>query len=163
MAILNGMYLMVEDEEPDYDIDVTEQPVEDNVNLVDHVQRKPVRMPISGLIVGEDAAQIRENLKSLQNNASIVEYDGRNYFVGLIKGLRTRHTNKVANGFEFSFTLVEVRIAEASYAESLPAPIRAQAAPVISSGRKQTKSKTAKKTEEVQKVKFKAGSPWAEG
>ncbi len=90
-----------------------------------------------------------------------MEYDGRNYFVGLITSLKPKHNSRVANGFAFSMTLKEVRTAKTSYIETLEAPIRAQVAPVISSGRKQTKSR--KKDDEVKKVTFKAGSPWAEG
>ncbi|WP_079908277.1 phage baseplate protein [Paenibacillus sp. 32352] len=162
MATIDGRYVFVEQEDPSYEVDVTEQPVEDNVSLTDHVQRKARTMNISGMIVGDDAAEIKEYLIRVQDSGSIVEYDGRNYFVGLLTGFTTSHNYKVGNGFTFSASLKEVVIAESSYIEKLPTPIRASAAPVISSGRKQTKTKKGKKDEPVEKVKFKAGSPWAE-
>jgi len=162
MATIDGYYITVESEQPAYDVDITEQPVESGVNTSDHVQAKAAAMSISGYVTGDDAARIKEYLISAQNAGRIVEYDGRNYFSGLLKGLSTTHDYKTANGFAFSASLVAVRIAKASYVESLPPPIRAQAAPVISSGRKQVKSKAAgTKKEEVKKVEFKAGSPWA--
>ncbi|WP_312118178.1 phage baseplate protein [Brevibacillus reuszeri] len=170
MATINGIYITVEDEQPDYQVDVTEQPVEENVNLVDHVQRKPQTLSLSGVIVGEDAAQTQEKIKQLMYAGTLVEYLGRVAFTGLITGFTTPRNYRIANGCNFSMTLKQISIAKASYTESLPAPIRAQAAPVISSGRKQSKSKgkgTTKKAdkekETVEKVKFKAGSPWAEG
>ncbi|KEQ22879.1 phage baseplate protein [Paenibacillus tyrfis] len=165
MATLDGRYILVEVEDPSHEVNVTEQPVEDNVNLTDHVQLKASSMSISGYIIGDDAAQIKQYLIDAMKAGSIVEYDGRNLFVGLITSISTKHDHRVANGFSFSMTLKEISIAEASYVETLPLPIKAQVAPVISSGRKQTKGKgkgKGKEKEEVQKVKFKAGSPWAE-
>lgn len=164
MATLDGRYILVDSEEPNFEIEVTQQPVEDNVNLTDHVQRKARTLSFSGYIVGEDAAQMREYMIAVQDSGSIVEFNGRNYFVGLLNGFSTKHDASVGNGFSFTASLIEVRIAEASYVETLPTPIKAEAAPIISSGRKQTKNNkgSSKKDEEVQKVKFKAGSPWAE-
>ncbi|MEY9097074.1 phage baseplate protein [Paenibacillus sp. RC84] len=176
MATIDGRYVTVESEDPSYEVETPEQPVEKGVNLIDHVERKARTMSISGLIVGDDAAQIRQYLIDAQDIGSIVTYDGRNSFVGLITGFKSGHTNQVANGCTFSLTFKEVRIAESSFVETLPLPIRAQAAPVISSGRKQKKEKSEakkkttkskakgkekKKDKPVEKVTFKPGSPWA--
>jgi hypothetical protein len=160
MALINGMYLLVESEEPSYDVDVTEQPIEKGVSIIDHVQRRARTMAISGFIVGDDASEIRNYLLACQDSGSIVQFDGRNFFVGLLTGLQTKHDYSVGDGFSFTATLREVLVAESSFVETLPEPVRAQAAPVISSGRKQTKS-TSSAT--VEKVAFVAGSPWAEG
>ncbi|GED69387.1 hypothetical protein BRE01_30890 [Brevibacillus reuszeri] len=165
MATINGMYVLAESEDPNYEVDVTDQPVEDGVDTSDHVQRKPRQMSITGVIVGNDAAQIRQNLISLSDNGEIVKFMGRNLFTGVIVSFSSKHDYKIANGFSFSMALKEIRIVKSSYVETLPLPIKAAAAPVISSGRKQTKSKgkgKEKKEEKVEKVKFKAGSPWAE-
>lgn len=162
MATIDGHYVLVEKEDPSYEVDVTTQPVEKNIDLTDHVQRRARIMDISGFIVGEDAAQTREYLIAAQDAGNIVIYDGRNYFVGLLTGFASSHDSSIGNGFSFTASLQEVLVAESSYVETLPTPIRAAAAPVISSGRKQTKSTKKKEKDEVQKVKFKAGSPWAE-
>jgi hypothetical protein len=162
MATLNGMYITVETEDPGYNIDVTDEPVEDNIDLTDHVQVKPRTISLKGRIVGEDADEKRQAILYAMENAGIVTYEGRNHFVGLIAGFSTSHDHTVADGFTFSLSLKEIRIAEASYIETLPEVIRTQAAPVISSGRKETKGGKKKEKEEVQKVKFKADSPYAE-
>ncbi|MBY0085776.1 MULTISPECIES: phage baseplate protein [Brevibacillus] len=165
MAMINGMYVLAESEDPKYEVDVTDQPVEDGIDTSDHVQRKPRAMDVSGYIVGDDAAQIREKLIALADKGEIVQFMGRNLFTGVIQSLSTKHDYKVANGFSFSLSLKEIRIAKSSYVETLPTPIKAAAAPVISSGRKQTKKKgkgDKKEEKKVEKVKFKAGSPWAE-
>lgn len=165
MATINGMYVLAESEDPTYEVDATDQPVEDGIAISDHVQRKPRAMSITGYIVGSDAAQIRQNLISLSDKGEIVQFMGRNLFSGVIVSFSSKHDYKVANGFSFSLSLKEIRIAKSSYVETLPLPIKAAAAPVISSGRKQTKSKAKgkkKEDEKVEKVKFKTGSPWAD-
>ena len=167
MATINGMYILAESEDPTYEVDVTDQPVEDGIAISDHVQRKPRAMSITGYIVGSDAAQIRQNLISLSDSGQSVQFMGRNLFTGVIVSFSSKHDYKIANGFSFSLSLKEIRIAKSSYVETLPVPIKAAAAPVISSGRKQTKTKDKgmgkkKEAEKVEKVKFKAGSPWAD-
>ncbi|MEW9702822.1 phage baseplate protein [Paenibacillus sp. SI8] len=161
MAYLNGYYITVESEEPDFEVDITEQPVENGMNMTDHVQRKASSMNISGVILGEDAAQIRKVFQGFMDSGTVVEFDGRNYFTGLIQSLSTKHDYTVSDGYTFSMSLKEIGIAESSYIGSLPAPIRAEAAPIVSSGTKQTKSAKGKTDEKVEKVTFKAGSPWA--
>lgn len=160
MALINGMYVLVETEDPKFEVEVTDQPVEDGIDISDHVQRKPHTMDITGVIVGDDAAQIREKIKAIAEKGELVEFQGRNLFSGRIVSFATSHTHRIANGFAFSLSMKEIRTAKSSYVETLPAPIRAQAAPVVSAGRKQTKKKKAGKSPE--KVKFKAGTPWAE-
>ncbi|QOS97547.1 hypothetical protein JNUCC42_13195 [Brevibacterium sp. JNUCC-42] len=145
MATINGMYITVESEEPSYEVDVTEQPVETGINLIDHIRRRATTMSISGVIAGEDAAQIREVIKTLSHTGTIMEYIGRNYFTGIITNFQTKHHHRIANGYEFSATLKEIRIAKSSYIETLPLPIKAQAAPIISAGRKQKKKKGSEK------------------
>lgn len=164
MATINGMYVLAEAEDPRYEVDATDQPVEDGVSLTDHVQIKPTIMDVTGYIVGDDAAQIRENIKTLLKSGEIVTFQGRNIFTGLIISFSSNHTYKVANGFPFSLSLKEIRIAKSSFVESLPTPIKAAAAPVISSGRKQMKQKPGKLTEgtTVDRNKLLEGSPWVD-
>ncbi|MED1801778.1 phage baseplate protein [Brevibacillus porteri] len=163
MATINGMYVLAESEDPVYEVDITDQPVEDGIDTSDHVQRKPRAMGVSGFIVGDDAAEIRERLIALADKGETVVFIGRNLFTGVIQSLNTKHDYKVANGFAFSLSLKEIRVVKSSYVETLPTPIKAAVAPVISSGRKQTKQKKGdKEKEKVEKVKFKAGTPWAD-
>ncbi|HBZ80911.1 MAG TPA: hypothetical protein DEP07_11060 [Brevibacillus sp.] len=162
MASINGMYVLVETEDPKFEVEVTDQPVEDGIDISDHVQRKPHTMDISGFIVGDDAAQIREKIKAIAEKGELLEFQGRNLFSGLIVSFSTNHTNRIANGFAFSLSMKEIRTAKSSYVETLPMPIKAQVAPVVSAGRKQTKKKQGAATTKVEKVKFKAGTPWAE-
>ncbi|NQX67984.1 hypothetical protein HQN90_17825 [Paenibacillus alba] len=135
------MYITVESEDPSSEVEATDQPVEEGIDVTDHIRPKPRTMNISGVIVGETAAQTRETILKLQTTGSMIEFVGRNYFQGVITQFQSTHDYKVANGLSFTATLKEIRVARSSYVETLPAPIRAQVAPVISSGRKQITEK----------------------
>lgn len=185
MATVDGKYLLVEQESPTFDVDITTQPVEEDIDMTDHVQRKARTMGITGQVSGPGAASMLTYLKKVSDKGIIVKYIGRVAFMGVISGLATGHSYKIADGYTISFTITEVRIAKSSYVDKLPTPIKAQAIKIVNSGTKQTKSsKKTKKTktssskdktktktkakskskktkEPVTKVKFKAGSPWA--
>jgi hypothetical protein len=169
MAKLDGFYILVETEDPVFPNEVTDQPVEKGVPLSDHVQRQARSVALSGVIVGADAVKVRSYLISASDNGKLVKYVGRIAFNGVISGLATSHSHKIANGFTFSFTLREIRIAETSAAGKLPAAVKSQAAPIINAGTKKTKSTGASKSknstkkakEATQKVTFVAGSKWS--
>ncbi|OMF09555.1 hypothetical protein BK129_01485 [Paenibacillus amylolyticus] len=183
MAKIDGHYILVEQESPTFDVDITTQPVEKDIDMTDHVQRKARTMGITGVVAGSDASKILAYLKKASDSGQIVKYVGRMAFTGIISGLATGHTNQIANGYTISFTMTEVRIATASYSAKLPTPVKAQTVKIVNSGTKQTKDKskkskgksstsstkpkkdkdkkTKKEKEPVKKVKFKAGSPWA--
>lgn len=174
MALIDDNYVLVEQENPTFGNDVTSQPVEKDIDMIDHVQRKARTMAISGIVAGPDASRIRAYLKKASDTGQIVKYVGRNAFTGLLTDFNTSHDNTIADGYTFSATLIEVRVAQSSYVDKLPTPVKAQAAKIVNSGVKQTKSKKAKgkgaakktggkKGKTVTKVKFKAGSPWASG
>ncbi|OMF01231.1 hypothetical protein BK124_00710 [Paenibacillus amylolyticus] len=183
MAKIDGHYILVEQESPTFDVDITTQPVEKDIDMMDHVQRKARTMGITGVVAGSDASKILAYLKKASDSGQIVKYVGRMAFTGIISGLATGHTNQIANGYTISFTMTEVRIATSSYSAKLPTPVKAQTVKIVNSGTKQTKDKskkskgksstsstkpkkdkdkkTKKEKEPVKKVKFKAGSPWA--
>ncbi|ULO08937.1 hypothetical protein H1230_09275 [Paenibacillus sp. 19GGS1-52] len=175
MALIDGKYITVENESPDFPITVTEQPVEKGINLIDHVQVQARVLPLTGVIVGPDAAKTRAYLNAAKDAGQIVSYIGRNAFKGLITAFSTGHDYTMADGFTFSMDIREIRTATSSYVDTLPPPIKAQVAPIVNSGTKQTQDKntsankkkstkttttTAKGKDKVEKVKFKSGSKW---
>lgn len=182
MATINGHYILVTDEAPEYAVDVTDQPIEKEADVTDHVQRKLRNFSISGTVV-EKAAQIEQFLKTAMEKGTVVRYVGRITFSGLITSFSPTRTYRNATGFDFSISIKEVRFASSSYVKDLPLPVKAQVVKIINSGTKQKKSnkksekkkksdkksakkstkKTSKKAkEQVKKVKFKPGSPWAD-
>ncbi|ALA41367.1 hypothetical protein ABE82_07475 [Paenibacillus peoriae] len=179
MAMIDNHYIWIEKESPTFDVEITSQPVEKGIDMVDHVQRKARTMPLSGVISGPDAARVLTYLKKASDTGQIVKYVGRTAFTGIISGLATDHDYTNADGYAVSFTLTEVIVAQSSYVGKLPLPVKSQAAKIVNSGVKQKKDKKKsgkkdktkkgkkgkgkgkKEKEKVQKVKFKKGSPWA--
>lgn len=170
MALIDGKYITVQSESPNFPVIATEQPVEKDINLVDHVQAQARTISLNGVMVGEEAAKTRAYLIAAKDKGQIVSYVGRNAFKGIITSFSTGHEYTIADGFTFSMELREIRIAASSYVDTLPPPIKAQAAPIVNSGTKQTKDKSstakpkdtaaAKDKDKVEKVKFKSGSKW---
>ena len=92
MALINGFYVFVEDESLDYDMEVTSHPVEDGIEITDHIQRKAVSISLSGKIVNYSdtvaynddrikevkAAQVLDAIKQLQRSGELITYVGRN-------------------------------------------------------------------------------------
>lgn len=147
MAKIDTYTITVETETPSYEVELPQQPVEAGIDLIDHVQRKARGLSLSGWIVGEDADKVRKYILNSMETGKKVSYQGRTTFSGLIGSFSTAHAVDIGNGFSFTMELKEARIAKSSYVGKLPAPIRAQAAPVASSGIKQkTKSKAKAKT-----------------
>lgn len=144
MALIDGIYITVEQESPSFPVTVTEQPVEKGINLIDHVQAQARTMSLSGVISGPVAAKNRAHIIAIKDKGQIVKYVGRNAFTGVITDFSTSTDYKTADGMTFSMQLREVRIATSSYVETLPSPIKAQVAKIINSGTKQTKDKSSK-------------------
>lgn len=173
MATIDGKYIMAEKEDMTDDVDITQQPIEKDIDITDHVQRKARTLSISGLIAGENAAEMQRFLVEAQDTGKVVEYIGRTTLKGLLSGFSTSRDYTTGDGYTYSLTITEVRFASSSYVSKLSFPIKSQAAKIINSGVKQTKSnkktKNKKKKssskkkggQKVQKVKFKPGSPWA--
>jgi hypothetical protein len=181
MAKIDGYTITVETETPGYEVAITSQPIEKGEDVTDHVQPKASSLNLSGRVAGPDAAKIHSYLVSAMKTGKIVSFSGRTAFKGLIESFTPPRDYKIANGFTFSMTLVEVPIATSSFVSKLPAPIKVQAAKVVSAGVKQTKSKTSKnktsksktskgknatakgknQAAKVSVVKFKEGSKWA--
>ena len=115
MALLNGIYIFVKNENVDYALDVTDHPVEKGINISDHARRQSYTISLSGEIVGEDAAKKRSQVETMLNNASLISYQGRNIKTnGIIKSFSTGHPYSIKGGCSFEMTIKEVRVANSS-------------------------------------------------
>ena len=179
MAILNGHYILVEDENPSFEVDITDQPVERDIDLSDHVQRKARTLSISGIIVGDNADSTRAMIVKAQDQGEIVRFSGRTMFTGLLSGFSSKHDHTIKDGLAFTLTMKEVRIAVSSYVGKLPTPVKVQVAKATNAGVKQPQSKKSSPTKgsssnsnedknpakvtikpKVAKSKHKKGTPW---
>lgn len=102
-----------------YETESSTHPVEKGVNIVDHVQRQPISLSISGVITdtsNKKSAEIVDNIKKLQNSGSLIKYVGRISIGNMqIQSFTTDYSNKTWGGCEFSIELKEVRIAKTAY------------------------------------------------
>ena len=115
MALINGIYVFVQDESVDYALDITSHPVEKGINLSDHARRQPYSLKISGEIVGADAPEKRSQIETLLNTAALITYQGRNIKRnGIIESFSTGHPNNITGGCSFDMTIKEVRTATSS-------------------------------------------------
>ena len=123
MALINNLYVFVEDESVVLDAETTSHPVEEGIDITDHVQRKPVELSISGKIVDHGdtkASDILAKLKALQKSGSLIYYLGRNSMTNMqIQSFSTSHPYTIWGGCDFSMILKEVRIAKPAYVEKV--------------------------------------------
>lgn len=124
MAILNGLYVHVTDENLIRDIDATSHPVESGIPTTDTVRARAVSLSISGKIVDYGtmkAEQVIEKIKTWQKSGSLIKYQGRNVVSSLqIVSFETNHPNTNSGGADFNIELIEVRIAKSAYVPKKP-------------------------------------------
>jgi LysM repeat protein len=130
MALLNGIYVFVTDEDVDRAVDKTSHPVESGVDLTDNVRRQGTVLKIKGEIVGSDALQKLQKLTNMMAAGTIVPYQGRyGYSKMQLTAFNTSHPNTIWGGFSFDATLEEVRIAASAYTPVKTIAPRALAGP----------------------------------
>lgn len=122
MALLNGIYIHVTDEQISSDIELTSHPVEQGADITDHVNIRGYTLSLSGKIVEANemsGANILGKIHAWKNSKTLLRYDGRNICNNLIiTKFTTAHPNTVWGGCEFDMELKELRIAKNSYVAS---------------------------------------------
>ncbi|MGE8037897.1 LysM peptidoglycan-binding domain-containing protein [Lysinibacillus sp. NPDC093692] len=141
-ARISGYLIHVTNEDADFDADIPTHKVEKGIDLSDHVEKKPVVVKLSGLLIrptNERVETLINKLRSFEYKGQPVTYEGRRIYKNmLLHGLSIKASSKVMNGYNFSCTLTEVRIAQSSYVDP---KVKAVTAPTKEAGRKQTENK----------------------
>lgn len=113
MALLNSYYIFVIDEDVKRGVSISEHPVESGLDITDNVKRNPKVISISGQIVGNNAAAIRDKIEALHQKGQFVKYVGQNILnKALITDFDTSHPNTIYGGCAFTMEIKEVRIAK---------------------------------------------------
>lgn len=147
----NVEFSVVDDENATDSVSITDNPVESGQDVSDHMKQEPSTIDITGIIVGDDAADKIRQLRKYQTDRVLVTYVGRNIYsnMGLLT-FKRNHGKDIANGFAFDMALKQVRIATASQVEIKVAnPVTKVASPQVktkvkpptNNGKQQTKSK----------------------
>lgn len=118
MAFINNTYIFVQSEELQRGVDVSEHPVEQGLDLTDNIKRNPVKIYLSGEIVGENAASDLSLLTSLHHGGKLIKYSGRNILSNaVIEKFDTSHPLEIQGGCAFDMTLREIRVAKPAYVQ----------------------------------------------
>ncbi len=105
-------FSVISEERPDFITDVTEYPVEGGQLFSDHASFRPISVSIDGIIAGYDASEKLENIRNWQQQRISVSYSGRRAYQNLvIKEFRPTENVEIGDGFQFSMTLQEIKIA----------------------------------------------------
>lgn len=113
MALLNGLYVFVIDEDVKRGVSISEHPVESGLDITDNVKRNPKVISLSGQIVGKNATQIRDKIEALHQKGQFVKYVGQNILSkALITEFDTSHPNTIYGGCAFTMEIKEIRIAK---------------------------------------------------
>lgn len=120
-----GQYLIfVTTEDVDIDVEIPSHKVEEGINIMDHVERKPKVVKLKGLLVRptkERVERLIEALEKYETQGTLLSYEGRRIYRNMVLSkLQIKASVKVMNGFDFSCTLTEIDIATTSYVQSMP-------------------------------------------
>lgn len=116
MALINDTYVFVISEDINRELSASSHPVEEGIDLTDHVRRSPLILSLTGEIVGSDYEDDVSQLEQLQRGGELVEYTGVNVLSSaLLTKLSTTHDGSICGGCQFSAELKEIRIAASPY------------------------------------------------
>lgn len=105
---------VVRSDNPNHRVAITDKPVERGQDISDHVRPMPATIKISGIIVGPDAEQKFQKLKQYQREGQMLTYINRTSYTNVvIENIETIYDATVENGFKFTMSLKQVRVAEA--------------------------------------------------
>lgn len=139
---LNGLLIHVEEEDATLDVDIPTHKVEKGINVTDHVEPKPNIVRLKGKLIRPTKERVENlvaKLEKIEKEGWLVTYEGRRIYTNmLLHGLNIKANSKIMNGYDFSCTLTEVRIAQSSY---VPPKMKAVTAAVSQAGRKQAVNK----------------------
>lgn len=117
MALINDIYIFVESEDVAREVEVSSHPVEEGIDLTDHVRRSPLVLNLSGEFVGDYEDDVSQ-LEQLQKNGTLVEYMGVNVLSSaLLTKFSTTHDGSIRGGCTFSAEIKEIRIASSPFSE----------------------------------------------
>lgn len=119
MALINNIYIFVEEESLNRDTKITQHPVEKGLPLTSTVRSEPKTISLSGKIVDTGkykAENVISKIEELRTSGSLINYKGRNIAGNFqIKSFNTSHPNTNWGGADFDMEIVETRIAKSAY------------------------------------------------
>ena len=119
MAIINGLYIHVVNENATQEVETTSHPVESGIPITDTVKPKAVSISLTGKIVdygNMKASDVLAKIKTWQQSGSLIEFRGRNVASSMqIRSFDAKYPHTINGGADFTMTLQQVRIAKSAY------------------------------------------------
>lgn len=116
MALINDIYVFVSSEDVSREVTASSHPVEEGIDLTDHVRRSPLILSLTGELVGAGYEDDIAQLEQLQAGGELVEYTGVNVLSSaLLTRFTTTHDGTIRGGCQFTAELKEIRIAASPF------------------------------------------------
>ncbi|OES45226.1 LysM peptidoglycan-binding domain-containing protein [Domibacillus iocasae] len=145
----------------DWDVpgDLPSQPVEDGMDLTDHVIVGATTLSLTGILTRPTPERVQvliDRLESWKAAGTRLQYEGSKIVQNVaIKDFKYSKDAKIRNGYNFSMTLQQIRVGKPSYVKTT-AP--AATKPVTNSGQKQPANANTKEKYHIVK---KGDTYWA--
>lgn len=159
MAQLGDVYIdVVYNEKPERSVKATDHPVETGEPIVDHIEKQPYILNLTGIITGPDAPARLRKLEQYQETGTPLKYTHRNGVNNvIIETFNGDHNSGNAGGFGFTMKLKRIRMALTSPVDVMRVSVKTQAAKVGNKGlqQKQTPAQLAAANNNRVNSKFK--------
>ena len=120
MALLNGLYVHAISETIENSYNKTNNPVEEGVDVTDHIERNLVKLKLEGELIDTPtltAGKMYSQLQLWANKGTIIQFRGRNVFDGVITNISKTSTAEISNGAEVTIDFEEMKVATSLYTE----------------------------------------------
>ncbi|MFF5994284.1 phage baseplate protein [Lysinibacillus sp. KU-BSD001] len=131
----------------------TDHALEDGEQITDHVKADPITITLKGVILDDTEEKVLK-LREYREKGEIIEYD---YMTALknvvITNFARDYSSSIKNGYAFTITLKQIKVANVAKFVSVSVPIKQQTKAVTNKGRQQTK-KTPTATSKTNKTRY---------
>ena len=136
MAVLGTYKIHVTSEDEPNSASIPTHPVEDGVDIADHVIIEAQEVSLEGQITGADYKQVKQALLNARNKGERLSYVGKNTYRNMmIESIDFSSDESIANGEYFSAKLKKINVA-GQLTISQPKPTTQ----TVDNGRKQTQN-----------------------
>lgn len=133
----------------------TDHALEDGEQITDHVKSNPITITLNGIMLDEAEEKVLK-LREYREKGEIIDYD---YMTALkhvvITDFSRDYSVDIKDGYAFTMTLKQIRVAKVAKFVSMPVPVKQQTKEVSKKGRQQTK-KTPSAKSKTNKTKYTA-------
>lgn len=128
---------VVYSEDRDKKIKTTDKPIENGLNIIDHIQKEPVILKLSGVCTGTDATTRLQKLEKYANEGKRLTYVGRYYTTNLVIENISTTKDVDVSGTAYKF---DIELKQAIVVKTISTKVT-KAKPKTNSGKKQAATK----------------------